>query len=159
MQEIQSMITEAGLRPTKARTAVLKTIADAQSALSHAEILAQLAGQKEFDRVTIYRVLDWLTEHQLIHRISGDNRAWKFQLSQSRYQSVSLQDSSRQAHTSLLTQNHHHAHLHCKLCGQITCIHELEPHFPPSALNKYQVDVIDINIKGICLQCASTVNT
>ncbi len=157
MQKIEAMILEAGLRPTKARMAVLKTIADAQSALSHAEILAQLAGQKEFDRVTIYRVLDWLTEHQLIHRISGDNRAWKFQLSQSRFQAVSKQNFSGQTYPSMLTQNHHHAHLHCKVCGQITCIHELEPHFPPTALDKYQVDTVDINIKGVCLQCASTV--
>lgn len=152
MQKTEAMITEAGLRPTKARTAVLKTIADAQSALSHTEILTLLAGQKEFDRVTVYRVLDWLTEHQLIHRISGDNRAWKFQLSQPRFLSPSAPTKQ-----GMLTQNHHHAHLHCKMCGQITCIHELEPRFPPSALNKYQVDTVDINIKGVCLQCASAV--
>lgn len=150
----EEIILNADLRPTKARTAVLKTIADAQSALSHTEILTQLAGQKEFDRVTIYRVLDWLTENQLIHKISGENRAWKFQLSKPQFQSPSAQTKQ-----GMLTQNHHHAHLHCKICGQITCIHELEPHFPTAALKKYQVDIIDINIKGICLQCASTVNT
>jgi Fur family transcriptional regulator, ferric uptake regulator len=155
MQITESMILEAGLRPTKARTAVLKTIADANSALSHAEILTHLAGQKEFDRVTIYRVLDWLTEHQLIHRISGDNRAWKFQLSQPNYQALSSNSHSANSKLRMLGQNHHHAHLHCKICGQITCIHELEPHFPPAALNKYQVDTVDINIRGVCLQCAS----
>lgn len=144
------VITGAGLRATKARTAILNTIMKAKSALSHSDILDQLAGQKEFDRVTIYRVLDWLTEHQLIHKISGDNRAWKFQLSPPRFQSA----SKHTAHGQLI-QNHRHAHLHCKVCGQITCIHELEPHFPQSTLDKYQVDKIDINIKGICLQCAS----
>lgn len=147
----QEKIINAGLRPTKARLAVLNTIADAESALSHPEILERLSGQKEFDRVTIYRVLDWLTEHNIIHRISGDNRAWKFQLSQPRFSAATSQNNQLQA-----VQNHHHAHLHCKVCGQITCIHELEPHFPQSALDKFQVDSIDINIKGVCLHCASS---
>jgi len=147
---IQERIINAGLRPTKARLAVLNAIADAESALSHPEILERLSGQKEFDRVTIYRVLDWLTEHDLVHKISGENRAWKFQLSQPRFLPATNKNSQPQA-----LQNHHHAHLHCKLCGQITCIHELEPRFPQSALDKFQVDSIDINIKGICLQCAS----
>lgn len=149
--DVNSLILDAGLRPTKARIAVLNTIAEADSALSHSEILERLSLQIEFDRVTIYRVLDWLTEHHLIHRISGDNRAWKFQISQSRYQVVPTLSNE-----SALTKNHRHAHLHCKLCGQITCIHELEPRFPAAALAKYQVDTIDINIKGVCLQCAST---
>lgn len=150
MQTVEKIILDVGLRPTKARLAVLKTIAEANSALSHSEIIEHLTGQKEFDRVTIYRVLDWLTEHQLIHRISGENRAWKFQLSQPRF----LPANGKVIKSQVL-QNHHHAHLHCKVCGQITCIHELEPHFPQAALDRYQVDTIDINIKGICLQCAS----
>jgi Fur family ferric uptake transcriptional regulator len=148
----EEIILNAGLRPTKARLAVLNSIAEASSALSHPEILEQLSEQKEFDRVTVYRVLDWLTEHQLIHRISGDNRAWKFQLSQQRYTAVTSQSD-----IGMLAQNHRHAHLHCNVCGQITCIHELEPHFPQAALDKYQVGTIDINIKGVCLQCAGQV--
>jgi Fur family transcriptional regulator, ferric uptake regulator len=154
MQTIESIILDAGLRPTKARLAVLNTIAEADSALSHPEILALLSEQKEFDRVTVYRVLEWLTEHELIHRISGENRAWKYQLSQTRYQ-----PASNPIGKTMVSQNHRHAHLHCKMCGQITCIHELEPHFPTSALNKYQVETVDINIKGVCLQCASAVKT
>lgn len=149
MQTAEKIILKAGLRPTNARLAVLETIAEASCALSHAEIVEHL-GQKGVDRVTIYRVLDWLTEHQLIHRISGENRAWKFRLSQSRYQRVPVLNQA-----NVLTQNHQHAHLHCKVCGQITCIHELEPHFPNTVLAQYQVDSIDINIKGVCLQCAA----
>lgn len=146
----EEIFLNAGLRPTKARLAVLKIITEANSALSHPEILEQLSEQKEFDRVTVYRVLDWLTDHQLIHRISGDNRAWKFQLSQSRFVVVSTK-----THLGMIAQNHHHAHLHCKTCGQVTCILDMEPHFSRSELEKYHVDSMDINIKGICLQCSS----
>ncbi len=134
----EELITRAGLRPTRARIAVLNVLAKASSAMSHAEILAQMSHQKEFDRVTIYRVLDWLTEHHLIHKISGDNRAWKFQLSQHEREDESL---------------HQHAHLQCSACGKVICIHELEPHFPSKILAKYHVKSIDIHIKGLCPDC------
>ncbi|EUJ10068.1 Fe2+/Zn2+ uptake regulation protein [Methylophilaceae bacterium 11] len=147
----QERIIIAGLRPTKARLAVLNTIADADSALSHPEILERLSTQKEFDRVTIYRVLDWLTEHDLVHKISGENRAWKFQLSQQKFTSA----TAPKATSAVLSNNHHHAHLHCKVCGKVTCVHELEPHFPAPLLAQYQVTSIDINIKGVCADCAS----
>ncbi len=150
----QDIILQAGLKPTKARLAVLNIIAETNSALSHPEILERLSGQKEIDRVTIYRVLDWLTEHALIHKIAGagDKRAWKFQLSQPRFSAV----MSPQPATGLLANHdHHHAHLHCQVCGKVTCVLELEPHFPPKVLAQYQVSAIDINIKGVCADCAS----
>ena len=151
----QDLIIQAGLKPTKARLAVLNIIAEANSALSHPEILERLSGQKEIDRVTIYRVLDWLTEHALIHKIAGagDKRAWKFQLSQPRFNSVT---APKPASGILANNGHHHAHLHCQVCGKVTCVHELEPHFPPKVLAQYQVTNIEINIKGICADCAST---
>lgn len=145
----QELITAAGLRPTKARLAVLSIIAEASSALSHPEILELLSSSKEFDRVTIYRVLDWLTENQLIHKISGDNRAWKFQLSTPTFSPV-----ANSSNKFMAKHQHQHAHLHCNVCGKITCIHELEPHFPADILIKYQVNQIEINIKGICADCA-----
>lgn len=151
----QDLIVQAGLKPTKARLAVLNTIAEANSALSHPEILERLSGQKEIDRVTVYRVLDWLTEHALIHKIAGagDKRAWKFQLSQPRFTSVT---APKVASGMLTNDKHHHAHLHCQVCGKVTCVHELEPQFPSKVLAQYQVTSIDINIKGVCADCAST---
>jgi Fur family transcriptional regulator, ferric uptake regulator len=148
----QELILGAGLRTTKARLAVLSTIVDAQYALSHSEILERLSAQKEFDRVTIYRVLDWLTENQIVHKISGDNRAWKFQLSRTTFQTVSTQTNTKQ----LIENNHQHAHLYCIVCEKITCVHELEPHFPAEVLKTYQVSAIEVNIKGICIACASS---
>lgn len=145
----QLLFINAGLKPTKARIAVLNTIAEASNALSHTEIIESLSTTKEFDRVTIYRVLDWLTENGLVHKISGDNRAWKFHISQPRYTST----TSRQIPS--LLDNHHHAHLHCQRCGKIICVHALEPHFAADVLKQYQVTAIDINIKGVCSDCAN----
>jgi Fur family ferric uptake transcriptional regulator len=140
MIDAKQHILDAGLRPTSARIAVLSAISSADSALSHPEILERLASQKEFDRVTIYRVLDWLTHHHLVHKISGENRAWKFQLSQHKHE----------------TDTHQHAHLLCTSCGKISCIHELSPHFPKPLLEKYHVETIDVHFKGLCEDCFSS---
>lgn len=133
------ILSNAQLKPTRARIAVLNTLINANNALSQPEILAQMESQKEFNRVTIYRVLDWLTEHHIVHKISTDDRAWKYQLSENTQE----------------TEAHHHAHLQCTHCGKISCLHELPSHFSKSILEKYHVEAIDIHLKGLCEDCFS----
>lgn len=152
MLDMESLFTQQGLRPTKARLTILQIISQSEAAMSHAQVLDQLAGQKEIDRVTVYRVLDWLTEHGLVHRISGENRAWKFQFNRPPLDE-DLETSGIRYSTA-----HQHAHLHCVECGRVTCIHELEPHFPSALLEKYNVSAIDVNLKGVCLACSQKLN-
>ncbi|ACT48210.1 Fur family transcriptional regulator [Methylotenera mobilis] len=154
----QQIFIDAGLRPTKARLAVLTVLISTRNALSHSEILEQMASQKEFDRVTIYRVLDWLTEHHLIHKISGENRAWKFQYSRNTYTHSKGSEASTDQ-KQLLPNAHQHAHLHCTACGAVTCIHEVKPQFPEQVLKLYHVESIDINIKGLCQHCNTSTQT
>ncbi|QVL45362.1 MAG: transcriptional repressor [Methylophilaceae bacterium] len=149
MKNVEKLIIEAGLRPTKARVAVLATISHATAALSHAEILNLLEGNKEFDRVTIYRVLDWLHQHKLIHKILTDNRSWKFQsntdLHQQQYKPTSLK--------KMFDNGHAHAHLQCERCGSVVCIHEFEANLPEKLIKQYHVSTIEVSLKGICATC------
>lgn len=148
MKNAEKLIIDAGLRPTKARIAVLATISHATAALSHAEILNLLEGSKEFDRVTIYRVLDWLHEHQLVHKILTDNRSYKFQSNtqrNSQYKPSSVK--------KLFDNGHAHAHLQCERCGSVVCIHEFEATIPNQLMKQYQVSSIEVNLKGVCSNC------
>jgi Fur family ferric uptake transcriptional regulator len=148
MQTAEQLMIDAGLRPTKARTAVLNTLINSHTALSQPEILSALQGVKEIDRVTVYRVLDWLQENVLIHKISTDDRAWKYQLNSPKRQFKAAGSLS----TSMIN-NHGHAHLLCQACGTVLCIHELSAHIPQAILETYQVSNIDISLKGLCPQC------
>jgi Fur family ferric uptake transcriptional regulator len=149
MQAVEKLIIDAGLRPTKARIAVLATISHASTALSHTDILNLLEGNKEFDRVTIYRVLDWLLEHQLIHKILTDNRSWKFQSNAK----ATPQQYKPKSVKKLFDNGHAHAHLQCEQCGSVTCIHEFEAEIPQKLLKQYQISTIEVNLKGICSKC------
>jgi len=128
------LMTEAGQRPTAARLAVLNVLIEAKNALAHAEIIDLLSAGYHYDRVTIYRVLDWLTDNHLVHRIPSDDRAVKFQ--------VSL------AHTP-----HQHAHLHCTQCHKIICLDELQPSVSKQISKQFQIESVDMIIKGRCPDC------
>lgn len=134
MTDARKMIEEVGQRPTVARLAVLNTLITADSALAHAEIIDRLSAGYCFDRVTIYRVLDWLTDKHLIHRIPVDDRAIKFQV-------------------SLPHKSHQHAHLHCTQCHKIICLDELKTSLPKEITKQFQIESVDLIIKGRCLDC------
>ena len=54
-------IRAAGARATPARVRVLELLSAAPSPLSHYDI-EQSLGEGSLDRVTLYRVLDWMVE-------------------------------------------------------------------------------------------------
>lgn len=152
MEKVESLIKEAGLRPTKARVAVLSTISHAESALSHSDILKLLEGQDNFDRVTVYRVLDWLVEHQLVHKILTDNRSWKFQ---SNNQTNGYKAATKSSKSFI--NGHAHAHLQCQHCGALICVHEFQANIPQQLIKQYQISTIEVNLKGICMQCQAQI--
>ena len=99
------LVKESGGRNTGARRNVLACLIAAERALSHGEIEAQLT-DTDLDRVTLYRVLEWLVEQSLAHRVgglSGFDRAMRFAFSRPE-------------------QGHAHAHFQCVQCGTTMCL-------------------------------------
>ncbi len=111
--QARAAISATGARITAARVRVLSTLLDAASALTHQDLLDKLAGNGPIDRVTLYRVLDWLVESGLAHRIAGEDRIWRF--------------SVAQPGEAAADADHHHAHephghFQCDACRRMFCI-------------------------------------
>jgi len=70
-------IRATGARVTAARARVLGVLLAANESLSEPQIEARLPGPP-LDCVTIYRVLEWLVEASLVHRVSGNDGVWRF---------------------------------------------------------------------------------
>lgn len=70
-------IRAKGARVTTARARIFALLLSATEALSEPQIEVALDGPK-LDCVTIYRVLEWLSEVRLVHRISGSDGVWRF---------------------------------------------------------------------------------
>lgn len=137
MNTAEQLIQNIGLRPSLIRTAVLGVMLDADDALSHAEVMEHLQPIGTFDRVTVYRVLDWLVAQGLAHKVAGAGRAWRFQVTRNETM-------------------HRHAHFQCNRCGKVFCLPDVQPALPKQIPATFCVESIELNIKGVCGDCNRT---
>lgn len=134
MEQAAALIAASGARVTHARIEVLAALLAAERALTHHEVEKRVKRADRIDRVTIYRVLSWLTANHLAHKIAGDDRVWRF--------NAANRERAQQ-----------HAHFKCNRCGTVICLDELgaKPRIKlPSGFRSQQ---IQLTVKGICAEC------
>lgn len=134
MTSLATSLVQSRGRATPARVRVLEALLATPHALSHAEIEASLGAGVCPDRVTLYRVLDWLVSNGLAHKIAGDDRVWRF--------------------NAVAPDNHGHAHFHCSRCGQVYCLSELQPAFAFSLPPGFRYEKAELSIQGLCPNCS-----
>ena len=137
------LLRGAGLRRTPVRVAVLDRVTAARQPLGAPEIIRRLG--EETDPVTVYRTLNTLAEHKLVHRVRGEDGAW-------RYAAGSAADAAEDRR-----QDHPHAHFVCDSCGTVECLEQLplrEDLVPPKALGRrYDVSHAELVVHGTCPKC------
>lgn len=130
--QARELIRETGHRVTRPRLETLSTLMLSDQALSHGDLRARMP---DMDRVSLYRSLEWLVEHNLIFRIDTDG--------QHRYHADPHEH-----------QGHQHPHFCCTACGLTTCLDEARPatiHVPRG----FTITEIELLVKGLCRSCAS----
>lgn len=135
-EEAAALIRESGSRLTPPRSAVLSLLLGADHAMTHQEIADALSDALPVDRVTIYRVLDWLVEQGLAHRIAQDDRVWRFSVSRQHARAA-----------------HQHAHFACKQCGQTFCLDSVPAKAAVKLPAGYQSEEVELTIRGVCEHC------
>ncbi len=125
-------IRAAGARATPARVRVLELLAQAAAPLSHHEIEAVL-GTGSLDRVTLYRVLDWMVEAGLALKRADERRVWRF----------ALADGG--SHGG-------HAHFRCDGCGRVYCLDAPVPK-PPALPGGFTLAHAELDLSGRCAEC------
>lgn len=133
-QQAESLIRDTGARLTRPRTRVLMFLLKQNRPLTHHEIHAQLPGEA-LDTVTLYRVLEWLTANNLVHRIAGADQVWRFS-------------------TSGGKQDHEHAHFQCTSCESVTCFNDMPLPRRVKMPTGFTSQEVDFLIKGICPRCS-----
>ena len=122
---------------TAARVQVLGMLLAAQSAQSHHALMAQAtAAGRPLDKVTLYRVLDWLVEQGLAHSVTGQDRVRRFSVSH-----------GHAGHGG-------HAHFECDECGRLFCLSE--PAAPPATPSGFETRRVDLTLHGRCADCTHT---
>lgn len=133
-QVAAARVRQTGDRVTSARVRVLAALVKRGEALSHHELEEMLAAEA-VDRVTLYRVLDWLVAQGLAHRISGADRAWRFTTADRRHDM--------------------HAHFHCSHCGKVLCLEDVKTGRMPTAVPRgFRAEGMEVTVRGICASCS-----
>lgn len=127
-------IRATGARATPARLAVLRLLEGADRALSHHDVEVALGGTG-IDRVTLYRVLDWMVGSGLAHRVTDAERVFRF----------SLAESTSPTHAA-------HAHFRCEACGKVFCLDDV-PATPPALPKGFASRAVELCITGRCDRC------
>jgi Fur family ferric uptake transcriptional regulator len=129
---VAEQIRRKGARATSARIHVLQLLREAPAALSHYEV-EQALGASSFDRVTLYRVLDWLVESGLAHKNADAQRVYRF---------------------SAATDGEHRTHVHfrCERCGGVFCL-DAAPPVAPGLPAGFTLSRVDFDLRGRCAGC------
>jgi Fur family ferric uptake transcriptional regulator len=127
-------IRRRGARATSARVAVLRLLREAPAPLSHAEIEARL-GDVAPDRVTLYRVLDWLVDSGLAHKNADAGRVFRFS-------------------AASVGEHGTHVHFRCELCGGVYCL-DASPPIAPALPLGFTLTRMDFDLRGTCAHCSA----
>jgi Fur family transcriptional regulator, ferric uptake regulator len=131
----QARLAQLNERVTAPRVAVLTALLAAKRPLSHQEVEQAVA--QAADRVTIYRVLDWLVSQGLAHRMAGEDRMFRYAAGQSNHGA--------------------HGHFSCAVCGTVQCLGNA-PQLAQLAAGLLpqgaQGEKVELNISGRCARCA-----
>jgi Fur family ferric uptake transcriptional regulator len=141
LADAEQQLRATGGRLTQPRVAVLAMLMAANHAISHHEVAAGVATRQPIDRVTVYRVLDWLVDAGIAHRIAGDDRVWRFML-------------SRDHAGSKPEVKHQHAHFTCNQCGQTFCLNDLPARVNFKLPDGFKSSEVDVKIRGACAHCS-----
>ncbi|MDQ3187144.1 MAG: transcriptional repressor [Pseudomonadota bacterium] len=133
-EQAEEMIRRTGDRATSARVRILAILLAEQRAVTHHEIEERLSDDRRLDRVTLYRVLEWLNEKYFVHRVVSDDRVWRFR-------------ANADAHA------HQHAHFECTRCTTVICLDDLKAKYDGPLPAGYRSQEIELTVKGLCAEC------
>ncbi len=135
----EQICAKRGTRLTEQRKEVLSSVAESHSAVGAYEIIERMAtGGSRPAPITIYRALDFLLEHDLVHKIESRNA----------YVACSGAHANDQP-----------ALLICDKCGNVDEVMETSVNASlqnTAALKEFSVNKIVIELSGMCNQCAAS---
>jgi Fur family ferric uptake transcriptional regulator len=142
IEQARRLVRGQRARVTTPRLRVLAELLMAGQPLTHLDVQRRVEGADDvdhIDRVTVYRVLDWLVEAGLAHRVAGPDRVFRF----------SVQAGAHGAH----------GHFRCTRCERMFCMTETAglARVVRSVLPEgFSGDAIELTVSGCCADCAAS---
>lgn len=128
----RSFLDKTGLEPTLNRILVLSVLTGSGHALTARDVYEAVSRTHRLNRVTVYRILDLLTEKGVVNRVSFGEGACHFCVGD------------------------HHSHFHCTGCDQVLCLEDTSFQFDEHAVSRdlrLEVNNVDLHLEGLCEKC------
>src|SRR5262245_36587288 len=106
-EAVSRLLKKSKLRRTPVRAGVLEILSKAGRPLGAVEVLEKLPPHT--DAVTVYRTLNTFTGKNVLHRVRGEDRVWRYALGDPQH-----------------AEAHLHPHFICEDCGKVECLKEAE---------------------------------
>mgnify|MGYP003596168228 CR=1 FL=1 len=134
--QAKQRLRAAGLRVTTPRTLVLSELMSSDTPLRAVDLIDSVSAQG-IDAVTVYRILDTLTNAQLARAVETAQRGRRFEVCSPK---AELSD---------------HPHLQCRHCGMMQCLEpsSLQALSVPTLPPGFQVEHINLCFTGVCARC------
>ena len=141
----QERLRALGARVTQPRVCILACLIGSDIPLTHQAVIDRLPGGAEaIDRVTVYRVLDWLVEQGLAQKRAGNDRVFRFSL-------IEHEAARAEVHRR-------HSHFLCSRCARPFCL-DAESAPPrqaaPRVPSGFAVEHVELTVTGICAECGA----
>jgi len=137
--DAESLLTEAGIRPTANRLLVVRELEGRDEALSLHDLERRLPW---VERSSVFRVLHTLGSHGLLHEIDDGSGSVKYEL------------CTDQEHTHDGLHDDQHVHFYCEQCRHTLCLSDTP--IPQLQLpDGFVQNSANFVIHGLCPQCAA----
>lgn len=136
-KEYIDLLESGGVENTPNRLAVLEIVGNSASPLTAQEVCDTLNRNRDVNRVTVYRILEILVEKQLLERISGGDRAYRYGM-------------------GVRADKAHHPHFYCTRCGNMECLKSEILDLDMDSFERTftgEVQKVEIRIDGVCKNC------
>ena len=134
-EQAEEIIRHTGDRKTSGRVRVLSILLAEKQAITHHEIEERMSDDHPLDRVTLYRILEWLSKKGLAHKVISGDRKWRFR-------------------TNIYMGSHQHAHFKCSRCTTVICLNDVKAEYSWPLPAGYRSQEVELTVKGLCAKCA-----
>lgn len=135
-KEAAKRLQRAGLDATDHRVRVLLAVGNTVHPSSAPEILEAVRRVSDINRVTVYRILDLMVEHEVLNRLGLGEKSQRFCLRG-------------------VDHAEEHVHFHCTRCDRYLCLEAQTLPLDLKALDSMDLDIdhVDIRLEGVCPAC------
>ena len=130
----KALLHDRSLKATTSRLTLLQKLQDYETAMPYSSIQEAMA---PIDRVTLYRTLESLQKHGIIHKAFQENNETYYAICGS----------------ECADHHHHDNHIHfkCTECDAVTCEQPVQP--IKISMPDYDIHSVSVHVQGVCQAC------